>query len=117
MGSSLGASDSLKNLQDAATSNGIVGNILQGRKAEEATSTLQKSLEGLDSQEPIGSTDSTFLQLGEGDEFYDVQEDASWWDAAEDYGGSLRHSKEAEGTLDDDKKLKDCKVCYETLSS
>ncbi|CAM6082696.1 unnamed protein product [Calypogeia fissa] len=106
----LRVSDSLKSLSDAATSNGVAASIQQGKKVDEATSGAQKSLEGLDSQDGVGTADRTFLQLGDGDEFYDVQEEAAWWDSAEG-GGSLRHPKEAVGTLDDDddEKHKDCK--------
>ncbi|KAL2650119.1 hypothetical protein R1flu_018247 [Riccia fluitans] len=49
----------------------------------------------------LGEASSPFLQLGDTDEFYDVQEDASWWRDPENYDAPRRY-REVEGTFDDD---------------
>ncbi|KAG6543984.1 hypothetical protein Mapa_014608 [Marchantia paleacea] len=107
-GSMLVSSPSTDTLaKDAINVNGSVKSAHEGKGADGALN-FAMSPEPAKSPSNLGEGNSPFLQLGDGDEFYDVQEDASWWKDPENFDGPRRY-REVEGILEEDDKHKDCK--------
>ncbi|OAE20107.1 hypothetical protein AXG93_3818s1050 [Marchantia polymorpha subsp. ruderalis] len=93
--------------KDAINANGTVKSAHEG-KGGDGGLNFAMSPEPAKSPSNLGEGNSPFLQLGDGDEFYDVQEDASWWKDPENFDGPRRY-REVEGILEEDDKHKDCK--------
>ncbi|KAL3701866.1 hypothetical protein R1sor_019888 [Riccia sorocarpa] len=98
----LSCSPSRESAKDMGNVSGRNKVSVQEGKDGELTPNFAFSPEPSNSPMNLGEASSPFLQLGDTDEFYDVQEDASWWKDPENYDGPRRY-QEVEGSFDDDR--------------